>query len=136
MTSERPFDSFIPPKNFYTPPQKKTNFWLRPCRSSPDFDTCSMVTRIYKIGSQFFLGGGAPRQNLASQKHQNLVQISDNFAPGSQMSPERTKISSLQSAISGCARARNLVNFSQQTVKYRTGVSTEPTRSRYVGHVS
>jgi len=28
MTSERLFNSFISPKNFYTP---KTNFWLRPC---------------------------------------------------------------------------------------------------------
>jgi len=27
MTPERLFNSFIPPKNFYTP---KTNFWLRP----------------------------------------------------------------------------------------------------------
>jgi len=28
MTSQRLLNSFIPPKNFYTP---KTNFWLRPC---------------------------------------------------------------------------------------------------------
>jgi len=28
MTSERLFNSFIPPKDFYT---AQTNFWLRPC---------------------------------------------------------------------------------------------------------
>ena len=38
MTSERLFNSFIPPKKFYTP---KTNFWLRPWSSHHHHDIFS-----------------------------------------------------------------------------------------------
>jgi len=40
MASERLLNSFMPPKNFYTP---KTNFWLRPWKTATDTEQCKDI---------------------------------------------------------------------------------------------
>jgi len=52
------------------------------------FDTCSMVTRIYKIGSEIW--GSAPKNG--GPKRQNLGQISGNLATCSRISLEWNKV--------------------------------------------
>jgi len=42
-----------------------------------NFDPCSTITRIYKIGSEIL---GPSPDKFGGPKHQNLGQISSNFA--------------------------------------------------------
>ena len=74
----------------------------------------SMVTRMYKIGSEIY---STPQKNtLAVQKHWHFGAISDSFSTWSQISRERNKISS-----NGNGVANWFVNFVPQTTKYRNG---------------
>ena len=110
-------------------------------RSSPNFDTCSMITRIYKIGSEI---EGPPK--MAAPKHQNLGPISDNFVTWSRIYPERNKISSKRKR--RCKQLQSLLRmrisfgelWSQSARK--TGPEFRPTQrvalrgSRFVVHKS
>jgi len=46
----------------------------------PNFATCSMVMKIYKIRSDYMGFEGSPSKDFGGEKHQNFVAISDNLA--------------------------------------------------------
>jgi len=55
---------------------------------TPNFDTCFMMTRIHKIGSEI----SRPYSKNGRPKHQNLDPLSANFATWSRISPEWNQV--------------------------------------------
>jgi len=110
-------------------------------RSSPNFDTCSMVARIYKTRSEI-CSPALLKSIWRPPKHQNL---GANFGPlrnlianisVTKQTPSNEKVALQTEICPAHAHALNL-NFGPQTAKNRTGGdTTDPTRSRCVGHVS
>jgi len=49
MTSERLFNSFIPPKKKLLYPPKKTNFWLRPCLWLSFCKCCEFTVKVARV---------------------------------------------------------------------------------------
>ena len=89
----------------------------------PNFATCSVVTVIYKIGSEIW--GAPPPKNLAAQKRQNFGATS---GLNRQYLRNATRYHQSENGVANYNHSRtrqlNLVNFGPQTAKNRTGVST------------
>jgi len=73
-------------------------------------------------------------------KHQNLGQIRTTSQLDREYIRNETRYRRTENGVANgnlsCAFVLNLLNFGPQTVKNKTGVSTDPTCSRCMGHVS